>query len=721
MSQKINDFTLRDYQIPIWDAIVNKGYRKVFAVLPRRAGKDMCAFNLCIHQAMAKTCSILYALPSFTQGRSVIWDAITSDGKKLLDYIPKEAIRSLNHSQMKISFKNDSQIQIIGSDSYNTSIVGRNPYAIVFSEWSRCDPLAYDYARPILANNGGFCLMITTPYGSNWCKTHYNNCLQYDDWFCYLRKTSEIKHISEDVLALERQQISTELYEQEYECSWNRGVQGSVYGELVHKIRENGQIGLVPWDPSLLTHTAWDIGVNDATAIIWWQQANNNTAIKIIDFYMSNNMGLEQYIRIVKEKPYIYGFHYAPHDIAVREFGGGAISRFEKAAQLGLNFEVLPQFPLMDGIENVLTFFPRFVIDSHKCKRLVEAMEFYHKQWVEEHQCYTKIVHDWSSNACFAGDTLILTRNGMRQIMSVADNDEVLTLQGWAKCLRAQKTRTNAELVEIVFEDGTKVKCTPDHLFLTESGWKSAETLTNGTKIQSNLMLVLNILMDIFTDYIQMKNTSQEGDHYSTEMFGNLLLEKYQEIVRYITEIFVPIITACITLNVYQKKIITEHIIQLLEEHLVKNVEIKQQNGMLQKQVDCGIVVMQNEAQIGQSGNVNQEIVCIVTKSLVASLEKMGIHKNIVIPTVKLRTIANVNRLKQREDVWDINVPNVGHFSLSNTAIVHNCDALRYMCMAIPRSTTTLTPESFERIKREALYSKDYVLPPVFQAHKNYY
>jgi len=395
----VNDFKCREYQIPIWEAISKKGYRKVLAVLPRRSGKDICAWNLCIHQALAKTCSILYALPTYGQGRRVIWDCITTDGKQLLDYIPKRFIKNVNNSDMKISFVNNSQIQVIGADSYNTSIVGRNPYAIVFSEWSRCDPKAYDFARPILANNGGWCLMITTPFGANHCKQLFTYANTLKDWFVYLRKTSEIKHIPQDILDLEQAQMSEELYAQEYECSFDRGIDGSIYGKLISRIRDNNQLTHVPWDPSLLTYTAWDIGISDLCVVVFFQVAYDGGSIRIIDCYSRSGMGLDHYVKMLQDKPYIYAEHFGPHDLRVREFGDSGISRFEKAGQLGLDFEVLPQASVVDGIENVMTHFPRFVIDNVKCRRLIEALEFYHREWSDEKQCYSpKPVHDFSSN-----------------------------------------------------------------------------------------------------------------------------------------------------------------------------------------------------------------------------------------------------------------------------------------------------------------------------------
>lgn len=65
----LNKFEPRSYQVPIIDAIENRKYRKVLAILPRRAGKDLTAFNLCIRQCIRKVCVIYYIFPTYSQAR----------------------------------------------------------------------------------------------------------------------------------------------------------------------------------------------------------------------------------------------------------------------------------------------------------------------------------------------------------------------------------------------------------------------------------------------------------------------------------------------------------------------------------------------------------------------------------------------------------------------------------------------------------------------------
>lgn len=128
--------------------------------LVHNSGKDIAAWNLAIRQCIKKICIVYYIFPTYSQAKKVIWDSITSDGKRFTDFIPNELIKSKNSQEMKITFVNGSILQLIGSDNID-SIVGTNPYGCIFSEYAIQDPRAYQFIRPILAANDGWALFIS--------------------------------------------------------------------------------------------------------------------------------------------------------------------------------------------------------------------------------------------------------------------------------------------------------------------------------------------------------------------------------------------------------------------------------------------------------------------------------------------------------------------------------------------------------------------------------
>lgn len=379
-------FKPRDYQRPILDAFEKKGYKRGILVWPRRSGKDILAFNLMICAALSKVGTYFYVFPTFSSGRRILWEAITNTGMRILDFIPRDLIDSTNEQQMRIRLINGSVIQIIGSDNYDNSLVGTNPIGMVFSEYALQDENAYAFSRPILAANDGWALFISTPRGKNHLYNLYRIALDNpEQWFTSRLTVDDTHHIDEKALENERQSMSPDLFEQEYMCSFTMGVEGAYYTKYVDRMRINNQIGNVPWESSFKVHTAWDIGIRDSTAIIFFQTIGGT--IRIIDCYEKNKEGLEHYIKFLDSKPYLYGRHIAPHDIAVKEFGSG-MTRIEKARHLGIKFTVAQHVGIMDGIESVRSALSKIYIDAINCQQLIKALENYRQEFDSKKKVY---------------------------------------------------------------------------------------------------------------------------------------------------------------------------------------------------------------------------------------------------------------------------------------------------------------------------------------------
>ena len=412
----LNKFKPRPYQVPIFDAIENKGYKRVLAVLPRRAGKDICAWNLIIRAALRRIAVYYYVFPTYAQAKKVIWNSITNSGDTFLDYIPPSLIASQNSQEMKIVLVNGSIIQLVGSDNVD-SLVGTNPYGVVFSEFALQDPRAYQFLRPVLVANDGFMLFISTPRGKNHLWNLLQIAQQNPNWFTYIRSVTETGHISLKDIERERAEglMSDDLIQQEYFCSFDRGVEGAYYSRYLDKMRINGQIGDVPYETGFKVHTSWDLGMRDDTTIIFFQTIG--TTVRIIDCYSNSSHGLEHYANVLSSKGFVYGKHIAPHDIKVRELGTG-MSRLEKARALGISFTVAPDVSVVDGIESVRSAMSKTYIDQKKCEPLIKALESYRQEWDERKQSHKGIpLHDWAShyadNMRYLAITLPKTRDGL--------------------------------------------------------------------------------------------------------------------------------------------------------------------------------------------------------------------------------------------------------------------------------------------------------------------
>lgn len=717
---RLNKFKPREFQVPLFRAIEQEGFKRALCIWPRRAGKDISAFNLAIRACLRKVQTVFYVFPTYSSGRKILWDAITNDGYRVLDFCPQE-IADRNEQMMRIRFRNGSVIQIIGSDNYDTSIVGTNAQLMIFSEYALQDPRAYQYSSPILRGNGGTAIFLSTPRGKNHLWEMYQIAQVSPEWWVSKLSVEDTQHIPIEEIQKELTEgiMSEDLIQQEYYCSFDMGVEGAYYTKYIDKMRLEDRIGMIPWEPGFPVHTAWDLGYNDPTCIIFFQIIGQT--IRIIDCYSNNKQGLEHYAKIISQKEYTYGRHIGPHDIAVHDLSTG-ISRWKTLYDLGIKFvkpdETKIPHLIEDGIEAVRRTFPKLWIDEKKCAPLIKSLENYRQEFDPKRKVYNpKPLHDNHSHYCFTGDTDILTRNGMRQIKDVKQGDEVFTNKGWYTCTEASITQRNANLVEVKFTDGTIVKCTPEHLFLTTNGWKSARDLTQNSRIQSSLMNALAILMDLCIEYGKVRAILLNSDGDCTVMYGKLLLDQYLRIVTYTTKTLTPITTISGILNVFQKKSIDEFLNQItldLEDWL----ELKRPNGTDQPKGENGIKITQIKLRIGKVRKDSIGHAPFVNQSLWALFVEMGVPRNSVTKIAKPLIIASVKKLDVKQDVWDIGVPDVGHFSLSNGAIVHNCDAMRYLCGSLPRLQTSTSAEELKARYQRAMYGDQVNLPSVFQEVK---
>ena len=256
------------------------------------------------------------------------------------------------------------------------------------------------------------------------------------NWFCSKLTVEDTQHISIHEIEKEVDEglISQDLSLQEYYTSFDMGVEGAYYSKYMDKMRVAGRISTVPYENTFPVFTAWDLGVRDQTCIIFYQIIGQT--VRIIDCYASQKEGLEHYVNVIKNKPYWpnYAKHFAPHDIAVQEFGSG-ITRLEKAKRLGLKFETkmdrlghtmsaVPNISIMDGIETCRSTFAKIWIDEVNCKDLIKALENYRQEYDARTKTYAnRPLHNWASHYADAFRYLCLSLPKTQDGLSAEDLD----------------------------------------------------------------------------------------------------------------------------------------------------------------------------------------------------------------------------------------------------------------------------------------------------------
>ncbi len=694
----------RPYQRPLWEYLQRGGTRAV-ACWHRRSGKDEVGLHHVACAAHQRVGNYWYMLPQYGQARKAMWDAVNPHtGKRRIDEaFPVEIRKSTREQEMLIVFLNGSTFQLVGSDNFN-SLVGSPPVGLVFSEYALSNPSAWGYLRPILLENKGWAIFNSTPRGRN----HFHSLLEFAEqepgWFANRLGADVTDCFTHDQLQSELREIQAEhgtdygyaLWLQEYYCSFDAAIPGSIWGDCVKAAEDSGRVVAFPVAPASPVYTAWDLGRTDDTSI-WWYQFNGKT-IDLLDHHSSSLKDIPFYMDLLEQKRQEHGItyatHYLPHDARPRTLAAGGKSILQQChdsatenPKLG-KFQIGKRLDLQEGIQAARKTFPFCRFHATRCAKGLNSLRQYHREWDMEKKVFRDTPdHDW----CLAGETKVLTRYGTCQIMDLPSTGEVLTLCGWKPYTHPRITRRNAPLVEVVFSDGLIVKCTPDHLFMTESGWTFAESLLPTSQVQSSLTRLRSISMAASTVYGQVINTFQEVGRSYIEMCGKVHSVLFPRGVTFITATMMPQIISYQTLNaclhpfIFQR---TEHALMLQEQDHFSQTrqEVERLNGIVQKKGDCGIDAMPNAQKDGQNGSALTNAVQSVRRFLRDLIERVDIHKFIARKNAKWLHIVRVNKLHETADVWCLTVPGIEHFSLANGAIVHNsshdADSFRYLSLS---------------------------------------
>jgi hypothetical protein len=410
----------RIYQVLFWQAL-EAGKKRHDLVWHRRAGKDITVINatscaMCGQDTpeqlpkipYGKIGTYFYFFPTFAQGKKVIWDGMTKEGIRFTDFIPQEKRLQTWNDEMKIRLKNGSLFQIIGTDNYD-AIMGTNPVWCVFSEFALQNPKAWEFVRPILKENKGIAIFAYTPRGKNHAyKLHLNAENHPERWFSQVLTIDDTKVLTKaDVDEEIADGMSEELASQEFYCEFLLGVEGSFYGRSLEKAKNEGRIKPLLLDSSKPVHTAWDIGVDDFTSVIFFQFIKGEYFL--IDFYENNYMGLDHYAKVLQDKGYIYGRHFGPHDLKDRVWANSAKTVYNIALNFGINFDIIEKTSVSSGIEAVRNTLNKSYIDESKCSLLIDHLNSYRKRYNRILNEYTEEpVHDSHSHAADAMRMLAL-------------------------------------------------------------------------------------------------------------------------------------------------------------------------------------------------------------------------------------------------------------------------------------------------------------------------
>lgn len=378
-------------------------------VAHRRAGKTVaCVADLIDATLRCKQPAprFAYIAPLYVQAKDVAWGYL----KRFCAPIPGAAF---NEAELRVDLPGDRRIRLYGADNYDR-MRGLYLDGVVLDEYADMPPSAWnEVIRPALSDRQGWAVFIGTPKGRNAFFDVYERAKAEPEWFSLMLRASETGILPDGELEAARRDMTPEAYAQEYECSFEAAILGAYYGRDIAEAERTGRIGEVPVDDAVPVHTAWDLGIGDATAIWFFQVVGG--AIHVVDHYEAHGHGLPHYAQVLTSKGYRYGTHYVPHDARARDLGTGR-TRIETMQQLtGRWPHVLPPGEVMDGINAARLTLPRCRFDAVKCRDGLEALRQYRADYDEKTRAFRdKPRHDWSSHSADAWRYLAMAWREMR-------------------------------------------------------------------------------------------------------------------------------------------------------------------------------------------------------------------------------------------------------------------------------------------------------------------
>lgn len=370
----------------------NRSQRWAVMVCHRRAGKTVACVADLVLSALTTTkkdARYAYLAPQYNQAKDIAWLYI----KRLTADIPGV---EYNESELRADFPNGSRIRLYGAEN-EQRLRGLFLDGIILDEYADMAPSVWgEVIRPALADRKGWAAFIGTPKGHNAFYEVWSNADA--DWFKLMLKASESGIIDPEELKAAKKVQTEDQYEQEFECSFEAAIRGAYYGKEMKAAEEAGRITGVPYEPVSDVWVSFDLGMDDST-VLWFAQMVGRE-VRIIDYYEAHGMALDHYVKVMRDKPYVYAGYLLPHDAKVRELGTGK-SRVETFESLGLrNCQVVPQQSVEDGINAVRLLLPRCWFDKDKCKQGIEALKQYRADFDEKRNVYSgRPLHDWTSHA----------------------------------------------------------------------------------------------------------------------------------------------------------------------------------------------------------------------------------------------------------------------------------------------------------------------------------
>lgn len=386
-------YTPREQFLPLH----NRKQRWAIANTHRRAGKTVALVNDLIFgglECRLHKPQLAYVGPTYSQAKRVAWTYLKDFAEPYLSKPPQEA-------ELKVTLKNDATIYVLGADNAD-SLRGMYLDGCVPDEYALFKPSVFSQViRPALSDRNGWAIFASTPRGKNLFFDVVQQAKKNPaEWYSLTLKASASGIIPDTELEALKRDMDPEEYAQEYECSFDAALKGAIYANEVNLLfAESRYVHNGLFDPSLLTHCAFDLGFTDSTVCIWFQIGKDNS-IRLVACEATQGADIFHHIERIHQFEGELGEIWLPHDARAKNLqtGKSIVEQFLKA---DLHPQIVPNHKVRDGIAATRQLFPQIYVDEEGTGDLMEAMKAYRRQWNDNLLLFSDVpLHDWASDYC---------------------------------------------------------------------------------------------------------------------------------------------------------------------------------------------------------------------------------------------------------------------------------------------------------------------------------
>ncbi len=396
---------------------VRDGARWSIWLWHRQSGKGLASLCLLASAAFDRPGLYAHVSPTFSLARRNVWDARSPlDGRPYLDLIHPALVVEKNEAELSLVMRTresgkTSRIELLSAEDPDR-LRGPAYAGVVLDEFATyaSGAEALHVVRPALAASAGWLLITSTPKGMNHLYETWRNAESFSrQTIGDTRRHDGTPLIPMAHVEQERKECQREEWvRQEFYVEFTAALVSSYYGDLLTRAEAEGRIVDVPHRPERPVMTGWDLGIADATAIIYVQEAGER--LHVIHAEDFEGLSLPEILSRTQRHGYVFDprRQLAPHDIEVRDLSVG-VSRRDVAARLGTRFTTVPRSGVAEGIDAARRLFPRLVFDRRRCAKLLQALAEYQKVWDPKGKTFRDApLHSWASHYADAMRTFAL-------------------------------------------------------------------------------------------------------------------------------------------------------------------------------------------------------------------------------------------------------------------------------------------------------------------------